>query len=53
MTIKFPRAKPHRHTEVTIYVLRQRAGVPFQVERKVCSSCKQVLGERPVRRVAA
>ncbi|HYZ19771.1 MAG TPA: hypothetical protein VE615_09505 [Gaiellaceae bacterium] len=53
MTIKFPKPKPHRHDEVTTYVLRQRAGVPYEVERKVCSSCEQVLGERPVRRAAA
>jgi hypothetical protein len=51
MTIKFH--KPHRHTEVTTYVLRQRAGIPYEVEHKVCSSCRQVLGERPVRRAAA
>jgi hypothetical protein len=45
--------KSHRHTEIKTYVLRQRAGVPFEVERKVCSSCRQVLDERPLRRAAA
>jgi hypothetical protein len=45
--------KPHRHVETTTYVLLQRAGVPYEVERKVCSSCRQVLDERPVRRAAA
>jgi hypothetical protein len=53
MTIKFPRPRAHRHSEVTTYVLRQRAGIPYEVERKVCSSCRDVLGERPVRRAAA
>jgi len=45
--------KSHRHVEVTTHVLRQRAGVPYEVERKVCSSCQRVLGERPLRRAAA
>jgi hypothetical protein len=45
--------KSHRHTEVTTHVLRQKAGVPFEVERKVCSSCRQVLNEKPLRRAAA
>jgi len=45
--------KSHRHTEVTTHVLRQQAGVPFEVERKVCSSCRRVLNEKPIRRAAA
>jgi hypothetical protein len=45
--------KAHRHTEETKHVLRQRAGVPYEVERKVCSSCREVLDERPLRRMAA
>jgi hypothetical protein len=44
---------PHRHTEVTQHVLRQRAGVPYEVERKMCSSCREVLDERLLRRTAA
>jgi NMD protein affecting ribosome stability and mRNA decay len=43
----------HRHTEVTTHVLRQKAGVPYEVERTVCSSCRRVLDERPLRRAAA
>jgi hypothetical protein len=31
----------------------QRAGIPYEVERKMCSSCRQVLDERPVKRAAA
>jgi hypothetical protein len=53
MTINFRKPTPHRHTEVTTRVLRQRAGVPYEVERKVCSTCDRVLGERPLRRAAA
>jgi hypothetical protein len=45
--------KSHRHTEVTTHVLRQRAGVPYEVERKVCSSCRRVLNETPLRRTTA
>jgi len=34
-------------------VLRQRAGIPYEIERKVCSSCRRVLDERPLRRTSA
>jgi NMD protein affecting ribosome stability and mRNA decay len=46
-------AKAHRHTAVTTHLLRQRAGVPYEVERKICSSCRRVIDERPLRRAAA
>jgi NMD protein affecting ribosome stability and mRNA decay len=46
-------AKSHRHTTVTSHVLRQRAGVPYEVERKICSSCQRVIDERLLRRAAA
>ena len=45
--------KSHRHTEETQHVLRQRAGIPYEVERKICSSCREVLDERLLRRTAA
>ncbi|MEP6910676.1 MAG: hypothetical protein ABI896_09650 [Actinomycetota bacterium] len=45
--------KSHRHTEVTQHVLRQRAGVPYEAERKMCSSCREVLDERLLRRTTA
>ncbi len=45
--------KEHRHVEVTVHVLRQHEGVPYEVERKVCGECSRVLQERPVRRAAA
>jgi ribosomal protein L37E len=43
----------HRHTEVRMHVLLQRLGIPYEVERIVCSACGQVLDERPLRRAAA
>jgi RNase P subunit RPR2 len=43
----------HKHTVITTYVLRQRAGVPYEVERTICAECRRVLGERAVRRAAA
>jgi hypothetical protein len=45
--------KSHRHTAETKHALGQRAGVPYEVERKVCSSCREVLDERLLRRTAA
>jgi len=45
--------RSHRHTEVTTHVLRQRAGVPYEMERKVCSGCRRVLDERLLRRATA
>lgn len=43
----------HEHTAVTTYLLRPRAGVPYEVERRVCTGCLRVLDERPVRRAQA
>jgi hypothetical protein len=43
----------HRHTGIRTHVLRQLLGVPYEVERTVCSGCGQVLEERPLRRAAA
>ncbi len=47
------RRRHHKHTGVRTYVLLQRLGVPFEVERTVCSECRQVLDERPLKRAAA
>jgi hypothetical protein len=44
---------PHRHKAVTTHLLRQREGVPYEVERKLCSECRRVLDEKPLRRAAA
>ena len=43
----------HRHTKVTTYALRQREGIPYEVERVQCTQCKRLLQERPLRRAAA
>jgi hypothetical protein len=43
----------HRHTSVTRRAIRQRSGIPYEIERKVCSSCQRVLEEKPLRRAAA
>ena len=45
--------KQHKHTTVTQYAIRQRSGVPYEFERRVCSSCNRVLDEKPLRRAAA
>ncbi len=37
---------PHRHTVVEKAALAQRHGVPVEVVRCICSSCKAVLAER-------
>jgi hypothetical protein len=44
---------PHKHTAVVKHELRQRGGVPYEVERKICSACARLLDERPVKRAAA
>ena len=45
--------KPHRHVTVVQHALLQRSGVPYEVERKICSSCSLVLDERPLKRAMA
>jgi hypothetical protein len=44
---------PHRHREVRAFVVVRRDGVPYEIERTVCSACDRVLAERPVRRATA
>lgn len=44
---------PHRHRAVSTHVLVQRGGIPYELERTVCSECARVLSERPLRRAAA
>jgi ribosomal protein S25 len=43
----------HKHRTVTTHAIRQRAGVPYEVERKVCRDCRRVLAERPLKRATA
>jgi hypothetical protein len=47
------RTRSHRHHEVTHHVIRQRAGVPYEVEQRVCRDCRTVIAERALRRAAA
>jgi hypothetical protein len=44
---------PHKHVAVVKHQLRQRAGIPYEVETTVCSACARVLDERPLKRAAA
>jgi len=54
MTANTARLRGHSmHTIVVIHALRQRAGVPYEVERTVCTDCRRVLDERQLRRAAA
>jgi hypothetical protein len=54
MAERSPRAKfLHRHRGISTHVVVQRAGVPYELERTVCSECARVLSERPLRRAAA
>jgi hypothetical protein len=45
--------KVHEHVAKQVHVLLQRAGVPYEMEQKVCAACSRVLDEKPVRRAAA
>jgi len=44
---------PHRHEPLSTYVLVQRDGIPWELERVVCRQCAEVLTEHPLRRAAA
>jgi NMD protein affecting ribosome stability and mRNA decay len=43
----------HKHKAVTVHTIGQRSGVPYEVERTVCSRCHRLLDEKPLRRAAA
>ena len=45
--------KGHTHKQVTVHVLGQQGGVPYEVERTICGDCHEVISERPLRRAAA
>ena len=47
------RRRTHAHKAVRTHVLGQRLGVPYEVERTVCTECRHVLEERPLKRAAA
>jgi hypothetical protein len=44
---------PHRHRAVSVHVVVQKDGIPYELERVVCQECARVLSERPLRRTAA
>jgi hypothetical protein len=44
---------PHRHRAVSAHIVVQRHGIPYELERTVCSGCARVLSERPLRRASA
>jgi NMD protein affecting ribosome stability and mRNA decay len=46
-------SKVHEHVTRRVHVLLQRAGVPYEMERQVCTSCRRVIDEKPVKRAAA
>jgi len=48
-----PFRAPHRHTKITSYTVRQREGIPYEIERVHCSQCSRLLEERPLRRAVA
>jgi hypothetical protein len=47
------KTKDHTHRQVTVRVLRQQGGVPYEFERTLCGECREVISERPLRRAAA
>ena len=47
------RKRSHTHTAVRTYVLSQKLGVPYEVERTICAECRRLLEERPLKRAAA
>ena len=54
MAVSKPQSnRTHKHTAITLHALRQRAGIPYEVERTVCSDCRRLLDERPLKRAAA
>ena len=55
MSQLFPHRRPraHKHSPALTHAMVQRLGVPFEVERTVCTKCQQVLDERPLKRAAA
>jgi hypothetical protein len=54
LSVKVKRAQnQHNHTAVTIRAIRQRSGIPYEVERRVCTDCRRVLDEKPLKRASA
>jgi hypothetical protein len=43
----------HRHRPRLLHALSLRDGVPYEIERVVCSTCGAVIAERTIRRAEA
>jgi hypothetical protein len=50
---KVHRYRLHRHSPVVTHVLGQQEGVPYELERCVCTTCGRELALRPLKRAAA
>ncbi|HEY7207030.1 MAG TPA: hypothetical protein VH416_02220 [Gaiellaceae bacterium] len=46
-------SRPHRHQGLVVHVIEQRDGVPYELERRVCTTCGRELEQRRLRRAAA
>jgi hypothetical protein len=44
---------PHRHRAVSTHAVVQENGVPYEVERVICSGCSRVISERRLGRTTA
>jgi hypothetical protein len=45
--------REHTHTAVTVRAIRRHGGIPYEVERKVCSDCRRLLDEKTLKRASA
>jgi NMD protein affecting ribosome stability and mRNA decay len=43
----------HVHKPVVTHAVRQQAGIPYEIEQRVCSRCRRLLDERQLRRAGA
>jgi RNase P subunit RPR2 len=43
----------HTHVAVVTHMIRQRLGIPYEIERTVCAGCARVLDEKSVKRLTA
>jgi len=51
---KAPEVKgTHEHVAERVHVVLLRKGVPYEVERKVCTACNEILAETPLKRASA
>ena len=53
MTDRTSSPSGHEHVAKRIHLVQQRAGIPYEVERQVCTACARVLDEKPLKRTAA